>query len=1680
MTKAFTSILLSILSLAGSTAWAQKSVTLFDTQSGASTRYRIPSIARLNDGTLMAFSDLRYGTGDIGNGYDTAQGIEVVGKSSSDNGSNWGTQQTVTSRSDNATDNDGSNGYNYAHGDAATVVDRESGKILMVTASGLHGFFSSSYKLQVARSISEDNGTNWSTSNISDQLYKNDTYVKHLFFSSGRMIQSTIVKKGDYYRIYAAVNTRIEANNTASNNGGSRVVYSDDFGATWNYLGGVSAMPVPYGDECKVEELPNGNILLSCRAYTNTTISNYSSTGYGRYYNIFSFTDRENATGSWGAVQRSGGSNVSGQVYGASCNGEILLVPAKRASDGKQMYVLLQSIPADANRNYVSIYWKALETEADYDNPSDFVSGWTKYQVSTTSSAYSTMVLDQNGDVAFFYEETSLNSGYDMVFKSLPLSTITSGAYSYSASPSGTYHTTSEPTIEASPAPVSAPKFSVNSGTFSVAQTVELTCDTEGATIYYTSDGSEPTAKSTRYTGAITISESTTLKAIAIDADGNSSTVITATYSIVPVDNFSKQGTKISLDYNSSHQLFSSGANGSDKDKQFFGFLRHDIAHVQLISSNTPDLNTEGAGIFVQNTNNMLFDASSHYLGFWNGTLDSGSRTQYCYLAIVAPKGYRFTRYEMEFDAANSTATNPTIEQYTYDADGNPVYSDDQLFTVSETNTSLDKSLDNASNVLYFRVDNHLTDKGYSLLLKSLQVTYVIDQPFQAQVPNSDGNLDVHTGLLDLGTFSYNGKGANYWSFDRDYVTDYQEVNVVSSTGEKQSEVVTVDGTEYFVAAANGDYYVEAPQKFRLTGAAFNFLRSDVEGNTTVVDYTSYTPSTSSSGDTIIIGTSNGNYLSISGTSTAGTNVTDRESATRFVITYTRGRYTLKSGDYYLYMEEESAAFYLSTSAKYWSYNSNSGYGLGYSISSSGYWPGQSSSSTKYIYYGGDNWGYTSTGGNSNAVLQQVTTKASGTAYTAADFTATVFNRENTATATDGERELTASASTATVEVADYNNDAIHFKISGLTTGSAALYNVSLTLLPLNPEVQTLQVAANVDGKDVGSSEVSSLNYQFFSGDTVKVLVPKDAASPYSIVFRKAENEEKTLWYTSGMNNNSSSSGGYSNYYLVNSPSNSGDYLDLTASDYPSARVNADEAGTEQLLATNIDEVVAGSATELKDNEFSKADAEYKSVSLAAKASKTVYVYSADEPTFQIMPSGTGSKHIDYRYYEITVKPVVENEKPVIAVTPIYSATLKSAPHKQSSSLTSDGSTLDTKHQYVGITVTSEPENKGETAYGVLTNTEIISAIHDALAKQNYCGFTESAPYRGILYVDMSQLTTVAGESTDGVNHWDAFNDATADNCLYFMPEGFNRNVENTIARKGSGFEAVGDIVVADQQPFFTPYSFVTGTRHAKYEREGTVSGSTGTAKALVGNMTAVLPFNVSLTSDGYLKTSSDAVDNSICFHDITGFGQVTNVRPGSGEALTYAMLAQPVAEGIARANQPYYVTSANLGFTFAISGAQFASTADASLTRTAGNWTATGTYSGMQPDKADNLWYFSKDYFWKSGQLQTYSNVNIRPFRAFYTTTANTANSAKATVVFDGSDISDVTGISTVKAESSLLIAAGDGFISLTATSPAQYSICNVAGQVVSRGKMACGEVRNLPLPPGIYMVGGVKVAVR
>ena len=81
---------------------------------------------------------------------------------------------------------------------------------------------------------------------------------------------------------------------------------------------------------------------------------------------------------------------------------------------------------------------------------------------------------------------------------------------------------------------VATPEFSIPSGKYTGTQNVEISCATDGATIYYTTNGDDPSAASTEYSGAIPVSTTTTLKAIAIK-DGKSSSIASATYTIITI-----------------------------------------------------------------------------------------------------------------------------------------------------------------------------------------------------------------------------------------------------------------------------------------------------------------------------------------------------------------------------------------------------------------------------------------------------------------------------------------------------------------------------------------------------------------------------------------------------------------------------------------------------------------------------------------------------------------------------------------------------------------------------------------------------------------------------------------------------------------------------------------------------------------------------------------------------------------------------------------------------------------------------------------------------------------------------------------------------------------------------------------------------------------------------------------
>lgn len=528
--------------------------TLFDTPfsttyngSTLSMPYRIPALVETEDANgykeLIYFADKRHCGMDIGWGSSSSWGntvtssndyfrIDIVSRRSTDGGKSWGTETTVQQGT-------ASCGY----GDVAVTSNWENPKEIVffaATGSVRYGNSTRSNPIKTTRFYSNDGGNSWTTTDMTTDMYDllPSTSDRALFFTSGRICQSKQIKVGNYYRIYSAlcVYNVTTINGTTYSTSNAVVVYSDDFGATWNRLGNSYA--VSGGDESKVEELPNGNVLISSRIFTSTS---YDSNGRRRF-NVFNYsslpTSANTASGSWGSY--TSGIQYTGAVK--PCNGEILLVPAKDASENS-CYILLHSEPYGTTtaegRGNVSIFWKKLDTDDLADASQYAGTSWNRYPVSTTTSAYSTMILQHDGTIAFAYEETIWGNGsgapdnsidkitwgehgYDLKYQNFTLETITSNQYTYDA---GTVEEVK--TVE-------TPAITPNGGEFTGSATFEITCTTDGATIYYTTDGTDPATKGKAYTGKVTLTESATVKAIAMKEGWNNSELVEATFTIIP------------------------------------------------------------------------------------------------------------------------------------------------------------------------------------------------------------------------------------------------------------------------------------------------------------------------------------------------------------------------------------------------------------------------------------------------------------------------------------------------------------------------------------------------------------------------------------------------------------------------------------------------------------------------------------------------------------------------------------------------------------------------------------------------------------------------------------------------------------------------------------------------------------------------------------------------------------------------------------------------------------------------------------------------------------------------------------------------------------------------------------------------------------------------------------------
>ena len=204
------------------------------------------------------------------------------------------------------------------------------------------------------------------------------------------------------------------------------------------------------------------------------------------------------------------------------------------------------------------------------------------------------------------------------------------------------------------------PTFSPAAGTYTSAQSVKLADSTAGASIYYTTDGTTPTTSSTKYTAAINVASTTTIKAIAAAAGFSQSAVTTATYTInLPSTiNYSTGFTATGLDLNGSATLNGTRLRLTDTVAHAAGSAWYGVpVNVQSFTSDftfqltTP--NADGFAFVIQGAGTTALGPSGGGLGYGPDNVTSPSASPNT--PIAKSVAVKFDLYNNAGEGTNTT-----------------------------------------------------------------------------------------------------------------------------------------------------------------------------------------------------------------------------------------------------------------------------------------------------------------------------------------------------------------------------------------------------------------------------------------------------------------------------------------------------------------------------------------------------------------------------------------------------------------------------------------------------------------------------------------------------------------------------------------------------------------------------------------------------------------------------------------------------------------------------------------------------------------------------------------------------------------------------------------------------------------------------------------------------------------
>lgn len=354
-------------SVAGNRVILLTNTLLFSPGDAGSKSYRIPAIITAADGSLITVTDKRWNhSGDL------AAKIDPVVRRSTDNGKTWSPPVVIANFG-------GPNGA----GDAALVLDKTNGDLLCIV-SAEKGFFQSTNdspaKILVIRST--DNGITWGTpKDVTNQIYGPNPNWKGLFVASGRAHQ---LRDG---KIVAAIAVREDVDGKQHIN--NYMITSADHGETWTASTGRAELD---GDESKVVELNNGDIMMSIR-----------NKGFRR------FNISKNKGVSWETAYN------QPDILDPNCDGDFIRYTS--TLDGYNKNRLLQTVPYAENRSNVSVL---MSTDEGLTWP-------VRKTIFPGVSGYSSITVLNDGTLGIYYENGE-NSIYQMYFVRFSLNWLTNGS----------------------------------------------------------------------------------------------------------------------------------------------------------------------------------------------------------------------------------------------------------------------------------------------------------------------------------------------------------------------------------------------------------------------------------------------------------------------------------------------------------------------------------------------------------------------------------------------------------------------------------------------------------------------------------------------------------------------------------------------------------------------------------------------------------------------------------------------------------------------------------------------------------------------------------------------------------------------------------------------------------------------------------------------------------------------------------------------------------------------------------------------------------------------------------------------------------------------------------------------------------------------------------------------------